>query len=155
MGEYRVSTGRGGAGNMITSNEKPSPKVVTQGSQTPNILSPIYSTGRGGAGNMRRNVDPVMTRTAQDVDNDDVIDVTSSNNTGTIKKIKSRRFSEPPKTISIGRGGAGNILSPKSSRKKRDEKGSKSSSTGDNGSSHVDEKSSKSGFFTKLKSLFK
>lgn len=65
---YRVSTGRGGAGNMHLSNEKiSSPKIIPEGSQTPNILSPVYSTGRGGAGNMRKNIDPAITRKAQDV----------------------------------------------------------------------------------------
>ncbi|KAK5779919.1 hypothetical protein RI543_002458 [Arxiozyma heterogenica] len=65
---YRVSTGRGGAGNMHFSNEKiSSPKIIPEGSQTPNILSPVYSTGRGGAGNMRKNIDPTITRKAQDV----------------------------------------------------------------------------------------
>ncbi|CDO94987.1 unnamed protein product [Kluyveromyces dobzhanskii CBS 2104] len=152
MGEYKISTGRGGAGNVITSSEKPSPKVVTQGSQTPNIISPIYSTGRGGAGNMRRNVDPIMTRTAQDVDDDDVIDVVSSNHTGNIQKVKSRRPSEPPKNISIGRGGAGNILSPKSSRKK-DKKPASGSAEAGSGSSA--DKPAKGGFFSKLKGLFK
>lgn len=127
---------------MINSNELPSPKVVTQGSVTPNILQPIYSTGRGGAGNMRRNMDPIMTRTAQDVDDDDVIDVTSSNHTGTIKKTKSRRPSEPPKNISIGRGGAGNMLSPKSSKKPAETTEKRRGKEG-------------KGFFAKLKSIFK
>ncbi|CCK69475.1 Par32p KNAG_0C03710 [Huiozyma naganishii CBS 8797] len=65
---YRISTGRGGAGNICSSSEKVSPKIIAQGSQTPSILQPVYSTGRGGAGNMRRNVDPKVTRRAQDVD---------------------------------------------------------------------------------------
>lgn len=69
--KYRISTGRGGAGNIHTSDSRASPKVIKQGSQTPSILQPVYSTGRGGAGNMRRNTDPKLTRMAQDVDADD------------------------------------------------------------------------------------
>lgn len=145
MVEYKVSTGRGGAGNIATSQEKPKPKMVSQGSQTPNLLQTVYSTGRGGAGNMRRNVDPTLTRAAQDVDDDDIIDVTSSNKSGTIKKVKSRRPSEPPKNISIGRGGAGNMLSPKSSGK-----------TGSNKKEQgkVNDKKGKHGFLGKLKGFF-
>ncbi|CAL9735730.1 hypothetical protein MOSE0_I03114 [Monosporozyma servazzii] len=68
MPPYKVSTGRGGAGNIHYSNEKiSSPKIIPEGSQTPSIISPMYSTGRGGIGNMRKNVDPVITRKAQDV----------------------------------------------------------------------------------------
>ncbi|CCH60300.1 hypothetical protein TBLA_0C05040 [Henningerozyma blattae CBS 6284] len=62
-----VYIGRGGAGNIHKTDSKISPKLVPQGSQTPNILHPVFSTGRGGAGNMRKNVDPKLTRIAQDV----------------------------------------------------------------------------------------
>ena len=155
MGEYRVSTGRGGAGNVITSHEKPAPKVVAQGSPVPNIISPVYSTGRGGAGNMRRNVDPVITRTAQDVDDgdEDIIDVISSNKSGGIQKVKSRRHSDVPKNVSIGRGGAGNMLSPKTSSKKVKKQGQPQPQPQAHGSDDLHR--SKSGLFTKLKSIFK
>ncbi|KAH3902635.1 Par32p SCDLUD_000216 [Saccharomycodes ludwigii] len=186
MKEYKVHYSRGGAGNITTNSSKPRPKIVPQGSQTPIILSPVYSTARGGAGNMRKNIDPKVTRMSQDVDfdsgitknkninrvisgpegddytdlvlnnidgydeDDDIIKVTSldiksglnSNNSNTnnshtlLNTVKSnisrishnsnnnkiRRNSEnthttSPKYISLGRGGAGNILSPSASRK--------------------------------------
>lgn len=65
---YRISTGRGGAGNITESSSKAQPNFIKRGSQTPNILQPVYSTGRGGAGNMRKNIDAKLTRQAQDVD---------------------------------------------------------------------------------------
>lgn len=67
-----MSTGRGGAGNMRSSSAKAAPTYIKQGSQTPNILQPIYSTGRGGAGNMMKNFDSKLTRKAQDVDEDTI-----------------------------------------------------------------------------------
>ncbi|GCF00471.1 hypothetical protein ZYGM_003128 [Zygosaccharomyces mellis] len=159
MGPRMVSTGRGGSGNIQPAKSDLSPKLVPQGSQTPNILQPVYSTGRGGAGNMRRNVDPRVTRKAQDVEqrleNEDVILVndddyispveeedhvtttlsganSKSQNSGGSKvklhKSKTRNDSnrERPKAIVLGRGGAGNIVSPTSSvkgrRKEKDQK---------------------------------
>ncbi|SMN18268.1 similar to Saccharomyces cerevisiae YDL173W PAR32 Putative protein of unknown function [Maudiozyma saulgeensis] len=70
--QFKISTGRGGAGNIRSSNSKVSPNYIKQGSQTPNIIQPIYSTGRGGAGNMMKNYDPKLTRRAQDVDEDTI-----------------------------------------------------------------------------------
>lgn len=150
MATYRVSTGRGGAGNVQSTSSKVSPKLIPQGSQTPNILQPVFSTGRGGAGNMRRNVDAKLTRKAQDVDeetDDDIIgpaqeedyiepfsgdDVTKALSGGALscgsgsretgkshlRSTRSKRNSldEKPMTIAVGRGGAGNIISPKASR---------------------------------------
>ena len=72
MPSFKVSTGRGGAGNIRSSNSKIAPNYIKQGSQTPNILQPIYSTGRGGAGNMMKNYDAKLTRKAQDVDEDTI-----------------------------------------------------------------------------------
>ncbi|QLQ79186.1 hypothetical protein HG537_0B05330 [Torulaspora globosa] len=149
MAKYKISTGRGGAGNIQDSSSKASPKVVPQGSQTPNILQPVFSTGRGGAGNMRRNVDARLTRRAQDVDgelDEDIIEPsrdedyigpfsgseveravsggaisrgTGSRETGKshLRNGRSRRNSleDRPMTIAVGRGGAGNIISPKPS----------------------------------------
>lgn len=148
MTTYKVSTGRGGAGNIQKSNAKASPRLVPQGSQTPSILQPVFSTGRGGAGNMRRNVDAKLTRRAQDVDDeedtiepskeDDYIEPftggeveravsagvisrgTSSRDTGKshLRSVRSKRNSmeDRPVAIAVGRGGAGNIISPKPSR---------------------------------------
>lgn len=159
---FNVSTGRGGAGNIVTSNAKPSPKIVPQGSQTPNILQPVFSTGRGGAGNMCKNVDYKKTRKAQDVDSvmispeeDEIRAVESplslERNTSAqsgelykdaLKPKKSRP--EHPQAISIGRGGAGNILSPSNSRKSERgaKKGGRSSKT------------AKSGLWNKVKDFF-
>ncbi|CCE63789.1 hypothetical protein TPHA_0F03080 [Tetrapisispora phaffii CBS 4417] len=173
--KYMISTGRGGAGNIHSSETKAAPKMVRQGSQTPNIIQPVYSTGRGGAGNMRKNVDPKLTRKAQDVEEcgeetdrspdddfiniDDVVEkshdsdliddsvtpiqilkgnsvnaaisnvrsqsATANNLSGSSGRSKSRRNSikktstggDKPKAIAIGRGGAGNMLSPSASNK--------------------------------------
>ncbi|SCU96293.1 LANO_0E13124g1_1 [Lachancea nothofagi CBS 11611] len=153
MGQsYNVYTGRGGAGNVVASSEKPSPKVVPQGSQTPNLLQPVFSTGRGGAGNMCKNVDYKLTRKAQDVDEDfispaedeiqpaspanDLQNATSQSSRGrqapqsaksSLKPKRSRH--ETPQTVSIGRGGAGNILSPSNSKRSESEKKAKKPSS--------------------------
>ncbi|CAR26136.1 hypothetical protein ZYGR_0E01190 [Zygosaccharomyces rouxii] len=152
MGPRMVSTGRGGSGNIQPAKSNLSPKLVPQGSQTPNILQPVYSTGRGGAGNMRRNVNPRVTRKAQDVEqelekedailvsDEDYIspvqeeDPVSATLSGAnsrshssggskikLQKSKTRQESnrERPKAIVLGRGGAGNIISPTSSVKDR------------------------------------
>ncbi|CUS22289.1 LAQU0S05e02014g1_1 [Lachancea quebecensis] len=159
---FNISTGRGGAGNMVVSSEKPSPKIIPQGSHTPNILQPVFSTGRGGAGNMYKNVNTKLTRKAQDVDEtsiapeDDEIKAVESPlsldqgrsahsddaQKGGLRPKKSK--TEHPQTVSIGRGGAGNILSPSSSRKS--ERGSKKS--GKSG------KQSKPGLWSKVKGFF-
>lgn len=142
-----VSTGRGGSGNIKPAKEDLSPKLIPQGSHTPNILQPVFSTGRGGAGNMRRNIDPRLTRKAQDVEqslenedailvnDDDYIGPTEEEQIGTtlsgannksessngskikLQKSRTRNDSnqERPKAIVLGRGGAGNIVSPSSS----------------------------------------
>ncbi|SCU92870.1 LAMI_0E12398g1_1 [Lachancea mirantina] len=139
--EYKVSTGRGGAGNVAVTSDKPVPKMVPQGSQTPSILQPVFSTGRGGAGNMRKNVDSKMTRKAQDVEYSENEDLITEGNVDAIDSRGSRGGSlkaknseglktkrsrpDPPKTVVIGRGGAGNILSPASSRKSKSNKNEK------------------------------
>ncbi|QLL31672.1 hypothetical protein HG536_0B05370 [Torulaspora globosa] len=174
MATYRISTGRGGAGNIQNSSSKASPKLIPQGSQTPNILQPVFSTGRGGAGNMRRNVDAKLTRRAQDVDGEleeDVIEPsreedyigpfsgseveralsggvisrgTGSHETGKshVRNGRSRRNSldDRPMAIAVGRGGAGNIISPKPSGS-----GARKNKTG---------KQQKQGVWSSLKKLF-
>lgn len=79
---------------------------------------------------MRKNVDSKMTRRAQDVeiseseDKIDGVDEITPHFSGEglntvqssgLKPKKSRH--EPPKSVAIGRGGAGNILSPTASKK--------------------------------------
>lgn len=130
--QYKVSTGRGGSGNIRTSDQPPQPHVVDQGSQTPNLLSPVFSTGRGGAGNMHKNTDPSIARKLQDVDADpeDYITPVISGQNG------------QQNSMSIGRGGFGNMISPKNSASAdQNEQRGKSESKG--------------GFFTKAKNLFK
>ncbi|SCU83199.1 LAME_0C04324g1_1 [Lachancea meyersii CBS 8951] len=161
---FNVYTGRGGAGNIVSSSEKPSPKVVPQGSQTPNLLQPVFSTGRGGAGNMRKNVDQKLTRKAQDVDDfippadGDINPVNLDLNVQSAKSHDSHAArsyhsantplrpkgsrQETPQSISIGRGGAGNILSPTNSRKSKT--GTKAHKNG-----------SKSGLWANVKRFFK
>ncbi|KAK6457057.1 uncharacterized protein RJT20DRAFT_127189 [Scheffersomyces xylosifermentans] len=98
------STGRGGAGNMKSSDEIPSPKLVPQGSNTPQLHTSKVSTGRGGYGNMINNDDPELTRKLQDVDGPsakaDLYAVASN------------------KSFSVGRGGFGNVVSHKSNSSK-------------------------------------
>lgn len=87
---YMISTGRGGAGNIHRADTKASPKIIPEGSETPSILSPVYSTGRGGAGNMRRNINPKITRKAQDVgdlpSDDEDLDMIIDEDTKSMKK---------------------------------------------------------------------
>ncbi|KAH3667921.1 hypothetical protein WICMUC_005134 [Wickerhamomyces mucosus] len=132
--QHYYATGRGGIGNLKSSSEQQQPHLVKQGSQTPNLLQPVFSTGRGGAGNMMKNTDKKLTRKLQDVDPDDYIaPVISGDN-----------------NLSIGRGGFGNIISPKSSATEKSRVQSKKS----NEIESKDSKKSK-GFFSKTKNLFK
>ena len=93
------STGRGGAGNIKTSDQLPSPTLIPRGSNTPHLHTAKVSTGRGGYGNMVNNDDPELTRKLQDVDGepaspkDDLYAITSN------------------KSFSVGRGGFGNVIS--------------------------------------------
>lgn len=132
MGKHYYSTGRGGAGNITSANEQPQPNLVPQGSQTPNLIQPVFSTGRGGAGNMIKNKDPKLARKLQDVD-DDYIEPIESNHS-------NHHHQNNNPNLSIGRGGFGNIISPKNSRNKDSEKHEKSASH--------------SGFLSKAKKLF-
>ncbi|RCK60477.1 hypothetical protein Cantr_08027 [Candida viswanathii] len=103
------STGRGGAGNIQSSDQLPSPKLAPQGSNTPYLHTAKVSTGRGGYGNMVNNDDPELTRKLQDVDGapsspkDDLYAVTSN------------------KSFSVGRGGFGNMVSRSRSAEQQDE----------------------------------
>ncbi|CAK9441711.1 uncharacterized protein LODBEIA_P55790 [Lodderomyces beijingensis] len=94
------STGRGGAGNIRSSDEVPSPQLAPQGSNTPVLTQPRISTGRGGYGNMVENDDPGKIRKLQDVDGDVLEDDSPE-----LEAIKSN------KSYSVGRGGFGNIVS--------------------------------------------
>ncbi|KAL3232870.1 hypothetical protein RNJ44_04786 [Nakaseomyces bracarensis] len=212
--KYKISTGRGGAGNIHASDSRASPKMVKQGSQTPSILQPVYSTGRGGAGNMRRNTDPKLTRRAQDVDANDsdnsegyvdelmdgddyigpihdtineensitnggddetAVDHKNHSNGGrkhhrvaggnSRSRSRSRSKSRLSRTLSaqkshgkpkmqekfiIGRGGAGNIISPKTSNTAR------VTSSRDNNKKEEDEKKKKKkkGLFASISNMF-
>ncbi|KAE8151615.1 hypothetical protein BDV25DRAFT_89297 [Aspergillus avenaceus] len=65
-GARNVSHGRGGAGNIYTSESRTTPKDLV----TPTIKQDIYSTGRGGTGNMAYNdpEHPEIARERQDVE---------------------------------------------------------------------------------------
>lgn len=133
------STGRGGAGNIASSNKMPSPKLVPQGSNTPQLRSSKVTTGRGGYGNMVDNNDPDLTRKLQDVD-------------GPSSKSKGNEISVvmSNKSFSVGRGGMGNMIATGNS----------------NNSNHLHEpklysvtsndkyKRKKKGIFNKVKNLF-
>lgn len=91
------STGRGGAGNIKSSDTIPSPKLAPQGSSVPLLHTNKVSTGRGGYGNMVNNDDPELTRKLQDVD--------GKPNSTDLHAVASN------KSFSIGRGGFGNVIS--------------------------------------------
>ncbi|KAK6201323.1 uncharacterized protein RJT21DRAFT_34384 [Scheffersomyces amazonensis] len=105
-GKVYYSTGRGGAGNIKTSNTLPSPKLVPQGSATPKLQTPKITTGRGGYGNMINNDDPELARKLQDVD---PTPTKSPKNEDKLYSVASN------KSFSVGRGGFGNVVSTKSS----------------------------------------
>jgi hypothetical protein len=132
--QYHFSTGRGGRGNIQTSSAQPQPNIVEQGSLTPNLLQPVFSTGRGGAGNMHRNTDAKFARKLQDVDAEpeDYITPVISGQNG------------QNNAMSFGRGGFGNMISPKNSYNE-DQTKQREKPPSD----------SKGGFFSRAKKLFK
>lgn len=97
--KHFVSTGRGGAGNITESGDVPSPKLVPQGSNTPQLHTNKVTTGRGGYGNMVNNDNPELTRKLQDVEHQ----VTPKEN-DLYTQISNRSFT-------VGRGGFGNVIS--------------------------------------------
>lgn len=141
--KYYYSTGRGGAGNIKSSDKLPSPKLVPQGSNTPQLQSSKFSTGRGGYGNMLKNDDPELARKLQDVDGprsqeensreDELYAVTSN------------------KSFSVGRGGFGNVISHTRSN------GSKGSNSNNlmTITSHGEKNGEKKGLMNKIKNIFK
>lgn len=137
------STGRGGAGNIQASSSIPSPKLVPQGSNTPQLHTNKISTGRGGYGNMVSNDDPEFTRKLQDVDGP--ISPSRENELYAVASNKS---------FSIGRGGFGNVMS--------NQRSSHSLSSQDKPalmviSSHgekLKDEPVKKGFFEKIKGFF-
>lgn len=78
MQEYKVTTGRGGAGNIHKSISKPSPLLLPLKSNSKPSANtntqqkvPRFAIGRGGAGNIFH--DPHLTRSAQQLDDNDNI----------------------------------------------------------------------------------
>ncbi|KAL4782530.1 hypothetical protein BJX76DRAFT_289321 [Aspergillus varians] len=61
-----ISHGRGGAGNIYTSENRTKPQDLV----TPTIKQEVYTTGRGGSGNMMHNDPdrPELARESQDVE---------------------------------------------------------------------------------------
>lgn len=131
------STGRGGAGNIKSSSEAPTPHLVPQGSNTPKLTTTKITTGRGGYGNMVNNDSPELARKLQGVDD---------NKSPELKAVASN------KSFTVGRGGFGNVVSKTRSN---------GSSTG-SGSNNLytvislggEKHQKKGGFIKKVKSLF-
>ncbi|KAB8212505.1 Protein of unknown function DUF3602 [Aspergillus parasiticus SU-1] len=96
MSRY-VSHGRGGAGNIFSSESHTTPKDLV----TPTIKQDIYTTGRGGSGNMVVNDPqrPEIARESQDVE------------------APPLRVEEAPHHT--GRGGAANAYIPSSEEEKK------------------------------------
>ncbi|WPK23853.1 hypothetical protein PUMCH_001103 [Australozyma saopauloensis] len=132
------STGRGGAGNILSSTEAPSPQMVPQGSNTPKLTTSKITTGRGGYGNMVNNDSPELARKLQDVD-------------GQQKKPDLYAVASN-KSFTVGRGGFGNVVSKTRSN------GSSVGSGGNNNLYTVislgGEKHKKTGFVKKVKNFF-
>ncbi|ODV68760.1 hypothetical protein HYPBUDRAFT_152089 [Hyphopichia burtonii NRRL Y-1933] len=143
--KFYYSTGRGGAGNIHSSSSIPSPKLVPQGSNTPQLHTKNVSTGRGGYGNMLKNDNPELTRKLQDVDGPP--SVAKENELYAVASNKS---------FSIGRGGFGNVISQtKSNSSKQSNKSQDQPVNLMAISSHGDQdKSKKKGFLGKIKEYF-
>jgi hypothetical protein len=99
------STGRGGAGNIKSSDSIPSPNLAPHGSNTPQLYGDTITTGRGGYGNMVKNSDPELVRKLQDVDTKPKRDIENE-----LQQVTSN------KSFSVGRGGFGNVISQTRSR---------------------------------------
>lgn len=137
------STGRGGAGNIQSSKSLPSPKLVPQGSNTPQLHTNKISTGRGGYGNMLKNDDPELTRKVQDVDGP-----SNTSRENDLYAVASN------KSFSIGRGGFGNVMSnQRSGNSQSSQEKPALMAISSYGETLKDEPSKKS-FFGKLKGLF-
>ncbi|KAL2852534.1 hypothetical protein BJY01DRAFT_244531 [Aspergillus pseudoustus] len=96
-----ISHGRGGAGNIYSSETRTTPQDLV----TPTIKQEVYTTGRGGSGNMMHNDPerPELARESQDVE------------------APPMRVQEAPHHT--GRGGAANqyIPSPEEEKRAREE----------------------------------
>lgn len=140
------ATGRGGAGNIQLTllDRAPSPKIVSKGSNVPQLSQQKVTTGRGGYGNIINNDDPDLVRKLQDVDvntlNDDALHAAALH-----------------KSFSVGRGGFGNVISATRSHQSHTSAQSSQLSAGAPNlyaiSSHGG-KHRKVGFMQKIKELF-
>ncbi|CCE78887.1 Piso0_000921 [Millerozyma farinosa CBS 7064] len=141
------STGRGGAGNIASSSSLPSPKLVPQGSNTPQLHTAKVSTGRGGYGNMLKNDNPELTRKVQDVDGP-----ANSSKENELYAVSSN------KSFSVGRGGFGNVVTQQNSGGSQGQSDTPVNlatiSSHPSNSSQV-EKHKKKGFFHKVLEYFK
>lgn len=136
------STGRGGAGNIKSSTSLPSPKLVPQGSNTPQLHTNKFSTGRGGYGNMLKNDDPELTRRLQDVDGPK-----SPSRENELYAVASN------KSFSIGRGGFGNVISHQRSTNSHSSQGKPALMAISSYGETLKGEPPKRGFFGKLKSF--
>lgn len=137
--KYYYSTGRGGAGNIKSSKEIPSPTLVPQGLNTPKLTTSKITTGRGGYGNMVDNSDPDLVRKLQDVDGGK-----SENELHAVASNKS---------FSVGRGGFGNVVSRSRSNGSSHGSGNNLYAVISQGEKREKEKK-KGGFMLKIKELF-
>ncbi|EDK38570.2 hypothetical protein PGUG_02668 [Meyerozyma guilliermondii ATCC 6260] len=141
--KHYVSTGRGGAGNITTSEDAPSPKLVPQGSNTPQLHTNKVTTGRGGYGNMVSNDNPELTRKLQDVEHQ-----VSPKENELYTQASNRSFS-------VGRGGFGNVISHTKSGTSQRSGGSNDPpnlmAVTSRGKKRVDHKK---GFMSKIKEIF-
>lgn len=137
------STGRGGAGNIQSSTSLPSPKLVPQGSNTPQLHTNKVSTGRGGYGNMLKNDDPDLTRKVQDVDGP-----SNSSKESELYAVASN------KSFSIGRGGFGNVMSHQRSGNSQSSQDKPALMAISSYGETLKEEQPKKSFFGKLKGIF-
>ncbi|WWD21627.1 hypothetical protein CI109_106113 [Kwoniella shandongensis] len=114
-----ISTGRGGAGNLINKLNSPNRGIdpqVAPGAERGRELSPhpvgelVTHSGRGGAGNIRA---PSHSRTPADLKRDVQEEILQE------KYIAERRGRQAEEAFSTGRGGAGNMNKSKSRSRSR------------------------------------
>lgn len=137
------STGRGGAGNIQSSSSIPSPKLVPQGSNTPQLHTNKVSTGRGGYGNMLKNDNPELTRKVQDVDRP-----ASASRENDLYAVASN------KSFAIGRGGFGNVMAQLKSNRSEALHDKPTLITISSHGETLKGDPKKKGFFNKLKGIF-
>jgi len=126
--EALISTGRGGAGNIMRSPSRDIGPESRGHVNSDNIAARALSTGRGGAGNIRSTsrdgradsrISSILPDQATEYEREvlqkyadarDEVHVTGRGGLGNISGSRSRSRSKGPGLHSSGRGGAGNIM---------------------------------------------